>query len=907
MNKDMLYQMVVGGLSQIENPTKGQIEDIVTGTASIPLFSAVTNAEIVEVRNKVLSERSVVLEIGSCVQAENYKYKKWFLSKKSELDMHYWERYRKYLIHDKGFPTNVVNQMDNILDSLTDLLGNPCVDEEFQRKGLIVGDVQSGKTSNYNGLICKAADAGYKVIVILTGTIESLRKQTQMRMDEGFAGIDSAQFMKDKEISKLTKVGVSKYNDNVRPCSLTSTYSDFKAINAKNLNFDIKDINTPVLFVLKKNVTTLKNINKWLLQSTRNGEEQINNSLVLIDDEADNASVNTKDIESDPTTINKQIRELLVKFKKSSYVGFTATPFANIFIDPETTEEMKNDDLFPRDFIYSLNPPSNYIGARDIFNKKGKHNRMLRIIDEDALEDVLPLKHKKDDILVMLPADLKEAICTFLLANVIRDLRGDNKAHRSMLVNMSRFTNVQESINTEIDEYLKDIQRAVKLYSKSERPLKNKYIQELKLVFDKNYSDIEFTWSDIINSLNKSIASVVTRVVNQKNKESLDYEDYEDGFRVIAIGGLSLSRGLTLEGLIISYFYRNSKMYDTLMQMGRWFGYRSKYEDLCRIWMTKEAISWYEYVSEATDELRVDIKRYEDSGLTPLAFGLRVRSDVNTLLVTARNKMRSASDREFNVTLSAKAIETPYIYTDKQKNEENREVLNQTIRELREKGIQKIEEEKRNIYKNINKKEIISLLENLDIPIANSHFDTGSLVKFIKQYKGNELENWDISFATGKGKDLNDYIVGEIINPVQRKCNLSDSGSLIKLNKSRLGTSLDGKIGLDENELNAMKIEFEKTKAIQKKVVGESRKEMVQDDYYRGIRNPLLLVYVIEPNGEKDSYMSDEKFLGFGIGIPLLEDVDTRYVKYKVNKVQQRLFEEDGIWDVAEEDEMSEE
>ena len=214
--------------------------------------------------------------------------------------------------------------MDDVLDTLTDLLGDPSRNIAYKRRGLIIGDVQSGKTANYTGLICKAVDSGYKVVVLLTGTIEKLRQQTQARIDEGFVGVDSDAIIKQRE-DKLI-IGAGKYDASVRPVCLTSTSDDFKQQNASNMGFDLRNINGSVIFVVKKNCAVLKRLNKWLKTFNQNGDNPINHSLLVIDDEADNASVNTKS-EDSPTAINAQIRELLKMFNKSSYVGFTATPF----------------------------------------------------------------------------------------------------------------------------------------------------------------------------------------------------------------------------------------------------------------------------------------------------------------------------------------------------------------------------------------------------------------------------------------------------------------------------------------------------------------------------------------------------------------------------------------------------
>ena len=255
------------------------------------------------VKATFMSQFAVTLEKGTLIESKK-RHKKWFLNKKSELDMKYWNRYREYLLYEKNFSNDVVNKMDDILDSITDLLGNPNMDSNYQRRGLIIGDVQSGKTSNYTGLICKASDANYKVIVLLTGTIEKLRRQTQMRMDEGFVGLDSSAMIKDL---KNVNIGVSKFDKSVKVAVLTSTTNDFKQRIAMNLNFSLKAMNNPVLFVVKKNLSVLKSLNKWLSTFNKNGEEAIDNSLLLIDDEADNASINTNPEDKDPTTINKQI------------------------------------------------------------------------------------------------------------------------------------------------------------------------------------------------------------------------------------------------------------------------------------------------------------------------------------------------------------------------------------------------------------------------------------------------------------------------------------------------------------------------------------------------------------------------------------------------------------------------
>lgn len=902
---NQLYKLLISIIVDENIENEKDIDENIDQLRMMLKFRNLDDEEIMHVKNKIKSERSIKLDMGSLIENEE-KHEKWFLKAKSELDMKYWDRYKTYLLEDNGFPHKVVNTMDVMLDTLTDLLGNPNSVGSFQRRGLIIGDVQSGKTSNYTGLICKAADAGYKVIVLLTGTIESLRKQTQLRMDEGFVGRDSAIMIK-KKVSN--NIGAGKYNPSFHSNVLTSTVNDFNKNIANNLGFTLKSFNEPVIFVMKKNVSSLKNLNDWLIALNQNGAGgAIDTSLLVVDDESDNASVNTNPEDKNPTTINSQIRNLLSLFKKSSYVGFTATPFANIFIDPDTNDEMLKEDLFPKDYVYALNAPSNYIGARDIFTDEGKYrDSMLVEIDTEEIEEYLPSNHKGDYAIYEIPSDLKEAINTFLLANVIRDLRGDINSHRSMLINISRFTNVQEQIGEIVTDYLKDMQSSVKVCSmlEKEEALKDKNMYDLFNTFNNIYKNVEFDWSEIQNNLHRAIAPVMVTVVNQKHKNGLNYEQYEsDGLRAIAIGGLSLSRGLTLEGLIVSYFYRNSKMYDTLMQMGRWFGYRKNYDDLCRIWMSEESISWYNHISMATDELREEVKKYQDTGLTPRDFGLRVRSDINALLVTARNKMRSASSMVVNISLSGEVIETTNMFSNFEKNTINTNAVKSFENKMKEIG-NNLESFGKTIgYKNVDKEYIVSLINNLEISLLNTGFEVESITEFLNNYNGNKLEKWDVVYASGESKKH--YTINDkSINCVSRSFSIEKDGKILRMSgkNNRLGSVGDGRYGLSQEQVNEIKKHFAREKQSSNKV-----KSISQKDYFRYInRKPLLIIYMIslkecksdnqEEGNQVIQLFKDNPLVALGMGIPTLKNESTRYAKYTVNKIQKALNEDYDIGD----------
>lgn len=893
-----LVSSFLAGEPEIKEQT---IDEKIEELRCIPTFSSLSDIEVENVRAEIKSEFSIKLDQGSLIQEKGHQ--KWFLDKKPLLDMKYWERYKKYLLNDKGFSVKVVNVMDDILDKLTDLLGDPSRDVAYSRRGLIIGDVQSGKTANYLGLICKTVDAGYKVVVLMTGTIEKLRKQTQMRVDEGFVGADSDAMVKMLENGQV--IGVGKYDSSIRPMVLTSTADDFKQQNANNLGFDLRNINGPVIFVVKKNSSILKRLNKWLTTFNQNGQQKIRQSILMIDDEADNASVNTNKDEDTPTAINGQIRDLVSKFEKSSYVGFTATPFANIFIDPDSYDAMLEEDLFPKDYIYSLNAPSNYTGARNIFAEDGNASYMLVEIDDNfrnpqSIEFILPLKHKSSIHVRELPKDLKTAIEAFVLANTMEDLMGLSDNHRSMLINVSRFTAVQEEVSGLVNEYLKNIQSACKLYCKlpTDKALQDIYIKQLKETFEVIYSTVDFEWEEVQTQLYNSCGSIMVQTINQRNGQNLNYDDYPHGLRLIAVGGMSLSRGLTLEGLVISYFYRNSRMYDTLMQMGRWFGYRGKYAELCRIWMSDDSIEWYRYISQATDELREEVKRFEDSGLTPKDFGLRVRSDLTALIVTARNKMRSTEEMECAISFSGVYIDTPEIYADLDKNRRNLESVNSLIKTCMEYGDEytpKAEEGNQYIIRSVPVQVVLEFLNEIEVSPKNEKFNTTAVRRFIKEYRGEELKNWDIAFASGKSEREIVLYNSTKYHCVSRSFSIENDGKILKMSgsKKHLAGGGDAAAALSKEKVREIKENSQKS-------------NLAPNDYFTGVdRNPLLTIFAVELNECRKSESAEQEkkiqeqyledyVIGFGIGIPSLSDQETKYVKYVLNKVaKQQIFEDE--------------
>ena len=740
------------------------------------------------------------------------------------------------------------------------------------------------------------------MIILLTGTIEKLRRQTQKRVDEGFLGLDSSAMTKEKKFDQW--VGVGTFDQSVSGIALTSTSGDFNKATAEKVVVNLASVTAPVIFVLKKNKSVLTKLEAWLQLF---GSREL--PMLLIDDEADNASVNTKDADA-PTAINAAIRKILKLFDKCNYVGFTATPYANIFIDPDSTQEMLAQDLFPRNFIYALEAPSNYIGALSIFSEDAKYSYMVK--PNDDCENHLPEKHKKEDLLRDLPYSLKEAIASFFIVNAVRDLRGHQKAHRTMMINISRFIAVQNSIQKLIDRYVREYVREIhNYYLLGEEALAYDGFAFLKRVYDDHFLNIpgfEFTWDQIQETLYPAVAPIVVRTVNGGNApKNLNYEDYEDdGLRLIAVGGFSLSRGLTLEGLCVSYFYRNSKMYDTLMQMGRWFGYRNHYDDICQIWMSSTSISWYSYIAEATEELRREIHKMQDSGGTPEDFGLCVRSDKTALLVTARNKMKTARDYQMTVSLSGQVIETPYIHSSVSVLRKNLDATESLLSDLLSHYPLHVEDSdlalKHPQFLNVDKEYIVTYLSAYNSHTLNSDFRNDDIVRLIRENTDGTLNHWDVMVAGGASKKVVIFSDDRIsVNAVQRGFGIKKEYKALQMSgkNSRLGSKGLAKGGL--------------SKSVADEIEAVSRKPFNQETYFKsGItRNPLLVIYpveLIDNKGDEEKQKVIDKtpvpIIGLSIGIPRIDGKAPQIYNYKINLVKwKEILEISGIDDYEEIDE----
>jgi hypothetical protein len=880
--------------------TPQQIDDAVNIAWGIPQYSTIDKdfltREIQSIYNIRMDEYRIIESLE--------RRKPWLLAQKTTIwpadKSTFWKRYRDYLQIEKNFAPEVIGKLDRLTDRILDSLFDPAQNVIIDKRGLVVGQVQSGKTSNYTGLICKAADSGYKLIIVLAGIHNSLRSQTQLRLDEGFLGYDTQVDRVNKENRRNIGVGIIDSSLIVHPLTSSLEKGDFRTATA---NAGLTNFNTsePILAVVKKNGSVLNRLLQWLLaQSTQtaDGRRVIRNkSLLLIDDEADNASINTRKEDDGTTKINGLIRDILRLFDRSAYVGYTATPFANIFIDKD------EDNLFPRDFIVNLPAPSNYIGPEKVFGCE-------MLDDDDDSNTVLPIVRRIDDhqpflpdalkhidnfyefgsdpagrkvipLPTEVPESLKLAIKCFILTCTIRRLRGQVKVHNSMLIHISRLIVWQRQIKELVENVFDFYRRGIEMNVPS-------IIEELRAAFEEDTANYKsyistseqivnsalikidansqvHTWEEVLPLLNEAASIIQVKEINGGSADVLNYFDNENGISIIAIGGDKLSRGLTLEGLSVSYYLRASKMYDTLMQMGRWFGYRPGYVDLCRLFVSRELNEWFCHITLATQQLRDEFDYMSDvAGSTPDQFALRVRTHPGVLQISASNKIRRAI--EVRVSWSGILVES-YELSKKLETIKNNfdaaETLINSLGQLTKRGS--------NFYL-WNKVQLVRIKEFLRQFVSHDNLKSAAssnLLRFIEtNERYDELTNWSVGIISkeklGNVVSIAGHQVGLIL---RREDKYKSNEELYYIKKSHIISPGDEFIDVTADEYQ------EAIKQTQVSWISFGKEGKPSFPSGKIVRNtirkpnrPLLLIYCLDPAGAE--IVPDLPIIGFAISFP---------------------------------------
>ena len=899
MTLNDLENNAIGVLATMPERTPESVRNVLATLLGLsPTLKGQTSDEQIELcAQRIETKLFVRVNDASFIELD-HEFKQWLPQRRAEVEGHfYYPRYRRWL-SQKGFVSNVLGVLDKDTDKIVGLLGDPLHGKPWSRRGLVVGHVQSGKTANYSGVICKAADYGYRFIVVLAGIQEDLRAQTQERIEEGFVGSNS-----DKD-AKDPIVGVGRLGLERRPLTLTSRADDFRVMHAR-LTMPIQSLREPLVLVMKKNSKVLANLVEWLKAKNKDPSGRISGTpMLLIDDEADNASVNTSVSTDNPTSINARIRELLSLFDKNVYLGYTATPFANIFIDPESVDAMDREDLFPRDFIVSLDAPTNYVSAARLFGSDGDLSSSLIEVTDHGPS--LPEKHKISWKVPNLPPSLREAIATFLLARAVRCCRGNGTSHSSMLINVSRFNDVQTQITglvkSEVVRYLEACQGHAAL--PESQALRDPTIAELYRVWEQQFEgQVPETWTEIQPRLREAVGPVDVRKINSKSADTLDYKRNEEtGLHVIAVGGFALSRGFTLEGLTVSYFLRNSLMYDTLLQMGRWFGYRDGYADVCRVYMTDDAIGWYSHISEAIDELRDEFKRMERAKRTPREFGLRVRSDPEALIITARNKMRTGKPVRHSISLGGTLIETTSLRKDAL--DFNRKLAEQFVTTLdRKDGVQVVQTDAGWLWSGVDAAEIrdfVNRFRNHDDLCIKTQSEPVNA--YIRARESDEMPEWDVCLFSPAKADAGEHPLGSRKIRLQERnssWDIADDGvEYFRINgkSSRVASRGQERVGLSDGEVKKARDDFFN-------IPGNEGKNISDKAYRLARKKPLLMLHFLLLS-ESEAGRTEQGALAWGISFKPTSRPEQQ-VEYVVNTTWWRSNFQEDLEEAVEESEQS--
>lgn len=753
---------------------------------------------------------------------------------------YYWVRYSKYLEEIKHWSIDTIRSIDTTTNEILKSIGNPNKQTEFNYRGLVLGYVQSGKTANFTGLINKAYDVGYKLVIVLAGMHNDLRSQTQLRLEKEVVGV----------IDNVTGVasGVATISNKGALVQTWTTVENDISIKVLDQR---RNLDIPNLMVVKKNKDVLETLNDVIEACCNLSADYRNVPVLVIDDEADQASVNTADSSEDPKTINRLIRRLLNQFNRKSYVGYTATPFANLLIDSRVTDDESQEDLYPKDFIVALPKPDGYCGPEEYFNitgyKEDDKPLYIRHLNQDDLDLFNKIKNKEHvELINYVPYSMKQAIQSFIIATAVRNLRNQEKEHNSMLIHASHLTDIQLELKKVVKAYFEEFSNTV-LYASNDEAisqLQNLYIKDFvevqKSFNDKNtehrYPVLE--WVDVYTEIKKVLGKIDILAINGESKDILDYDSRkENGWNVIAIGGNKLSRGLTLDGLTISYYYRGTSMYDSLLQMGRWFGFRNGYMDLCRIYTSQQIASNFEHLAEVMVEVRKEFEWLaKHEVLTPYDYAVSVLGH-DYMDVTSPAKMKTA---EFLLYYGGKTAQTRLFDSNLDYYRNNIEATVELINKINNFVLVDNIKRKRTKYhlsKNVSAQYIIDFLKKYQTSSSATVVDSRKLLEFIQKQLslGNYLNFNVVIIDTTRGEFNREEVLEQITNGYDLKPFPITLGN-VQIESAILRNVKDNKKQPDSTTVDLGSIVSNKQDTIDLEN-GENRNDS----------NPLLLIYPLHP------------------------------------------------------------
>lgn len=849
MNKE---KIIKGYIDQIQDKVKANKISLEEASERVKEFTF--TEEQIEFVNEAyiyLLRQKSKIKSGSSVLSANKGKEFWYYTKTED---HIWHEYKNYLLKVKNWEKNNIDQLDIETSSIMNEIINPADTEDKRVQGLVLGYVQSGKTSNMAGVIAKSADSGYRFIIIFAGLTDALRRQTQIRIEN--------------DITSRTKE---------RWYWLTDQDNDYIA-TPQSLP-DTKSTVTKIC-VIKKNITILERLLGKINELT---DSRLKNmTTLIIDDECDQASLNTKEnkeIAGDISGTNRRIKEMLQKLKIRSYVGYTATPNAPFLTNPVSADGTIS--LFPRDFIIPLKEPQNYFGVNKLFNSDSFFDGdtdlpFIRRIKDNEIINLIPSSQKaRFNFIPTLTTSLSKACDYYLLALAARAHRGLGKKHCCMMIHTSRYTEVHDSYLPLIKgKWLKTILSDLKENKNSTiKRLSDLWEEEIKILnksqrLDLNCPKDPESFSQIRNFLLREAESIEVLRENSNNENEEERLDFEkDKIHAIVIGGDVLSRGLTIEGLVCSFFLRESKNDDTLMQMGRWFGYRKGYEDLPRIWMTYDVEYDFGKFVEKDEYMRRRIVSMREQGLTPNTFPPEVAISKGRN-PAAKNKIAK------KIVSSNNSFYDEEKYTlrfplDQEFHKRNKNLVESFIDRLAEDSGRNFERiNGSNVIKNVDYEPIVEFIENFRFSEVNTFSGAGEFIKNeVEKANEESLRRWNVGIMEGDGLETINLSFLRNIKPcIRNKVDDGNSKNNSIYIKALMGPQ-DLLIDIDRNDYRKWEKE-DSQRGMQKRALARKYRNKIY-----GTR-PLLIIYPISKYSKPSNINSKR--------LALFDNLDFEYKKHDI-------------------------
>lgn len=794
------------------------------------------------------------------------KRPKWYFGPKPT-DKH-WPAVSDYLRNEKGWPESDVKGIDDGSNEVVSLLESP-QENSFSCRGLVVGYVQSGKTANMTAVIAKALDAGYNTVIVLAGLTNKLRYQTQLRMYE--------------DLICRNPLGWQVLTPN-------EPNRDFRAPPQGGF---LSHVDKAQLAVIKKNVSPLGELQKAIKDTLPTVLSRLR--ILVIDDECDQASVNSARGELDVTAINQQIREILSTLPAVTYVGYTATPFANVLVNPYRVDGQTIDDLYPKNFITALPMPKRYFGTERLFGKTPSDPENILPEEEglDMICDVPPeeeallqpkSRREKDFFQPVMTPSLEDAILYFLACCSARRVRGDKDKHMTMLVHTSAYVTAHERVASLIEGWV-DVHNADILNPQSSLGKRLEKIwkdEQSKLPADIT-DQPPVTVAQVFDYLPDVLQALEFPVENGASDDRIDYAQPPKTY--IVVGGSILARGLTLEGLMVSFFLRTANQYDTLLQMGRWFGYRPRYEDLPRIWMPSELKKRFRALAAIEQEIRDDIEQYRLQELTPMEIAVRIRA-IPGMAITSATKMRAA--RQCAVSYWGTHRQTfRFAHRKKTLLEQNWEAAAELVSRADSLGLRdaKAAKENKKLWRDVPKSSVVRFFDTYNVHETHTDLGNSMLLPFLAN-GDSRLNRWNVGIVEAKNGEPSSETLGTI-------------GNIRLVNRARLDGSGDADI-----------------KALMSKrdILFDCQKTVSADGDWKELKNnrqnelgqvPLLLLYAINrhsPTSSKARLELDavHDVIGYGIVFPGSVTESGSYVSVELHPLSADELEEIAAEEAAQ-------